>query len=210
MRPVISFAWTIALGVTLGLLVGCGDGGDLSKGKPGITHSPSDPWFPDAGAEPAAPQWTGPKPDASGPVELASQPIIGDGMRSCAVNPPQQPGEFGITKNADGTGHGVCLNLAAGGSWDICNPTMHWYNGEMLNDNIRRINGNVPAGTCMRIRLYSEWMYGNLFYENKWCKPPWESGVLPFYAVVSPLTSSIRTQHYTCNATQWQQGCPPP
>ncbi len=127
-------------------------------------------------------------------VEAAApNALIGTGMRTCYVAPEQQPGEVVVSKNTwSPNSPEQCLFLAPNNSWDLCSPTLHWYDGTMMNDTIKRVTAWVPSGKHLRIQLYGEWMFGAPMGLDKTYDGPWN--VLETFS--SSSTSSIRTTYW--------------
>jgi len=161
--------------------LGCYDDDDLVKTD---THSVFQP--PDVHG----------KPDGGVPAAV-SQAIIGSGMRSCWVAPEQGHGETVIWREAEGSYPGDCLVLQANLQPDVCNPAMHWYSGQALNDNIRKVQGYAYDKRCLKVQLFSEWMFGGTMTEYKACAGPGVYASI-FQQNLTPNTSSIKTYYYAC------------
>lgn len=156
--------------VGLGVMAGCGGDGLVDDIRPVEAGVP-------AAVEAAAPQ-----------------AVVGTGMRSCWVAPEQKPGELVVSKNAAAPqSPEQCLFLAPNNSWDLCSPTLHWYDGTMMNDTIKRVAAWVPAGKHLRIQLYWEWMFGAPMILDRTYDGPWN--VLE-YLPLPAQTSSIRTTYW--------------
>lgn len=166
--------------------IGCYDGNDLRSTQdapkprpPEIGHAPD-------GGAPAA-------------VEEASRAIIGPGMRSCYVSPYQTAGEVAILRWMTGTeppGQSQQCLLLALSQWDVCSPTLHWYDGTMLNDNIRQVQGYAYDRTCIKVTLWPEWQFGGTPTVHKACAGPFAYQNL--YVQPPATTSSIKTEYYAC------------
>lgn len=158
----------------VGQLTACsGDGGEL------VART--------SGSDAGVPAYKPAQVEAAAPAAL-----IGAGMRTCWVAPEQQPGELVVSKGSSAPqSPEQCLFLAPNNSWDLCSPTLHWYDGTLMNDSIARVAAWVPSGKHLRVQLYWEWMFGAPMILDRTYDGP--TNVLEY---VTAATSSIRTTYW--------------
>lgn len=160
--------------VGLGVMAGCqGDGSEFAS--------------PPRGGDAGVPAYRPETVETAAPAAL-----IGTGMRTCWAGAEQQPGELVVSKgNVAPQMTDQCLLLAPNNSWDLCSPTLHWYDGSLMNDSIARVAAWVPSGKHLRVQLYWEWMFGAPMVLDRTYDGPWN--VLEYIAT---STSSIRTTYW--------------
>jgi hypothetical protein len=189
--------------------LGCEDDNFTDPPAPPAAVPPQIGVAPDAGV-PAAPKgfmtvttWdtgirNGPPP-LTGDVELSSQALLGDGQRNVWNEPGQTHGEAVIWKwQAGMVPQGQVdqgLILQTNGQWDLCSPTLHWFDGSMQNDQVRQVGGYAYDKRCLKVQVFSEWMFGGTVTEYKACAGPGAYQNLGGYPTD---VSSIKTFYYTC------------